>query len=872
MDRQDESVEPTGKPERELSNLVVVGASAGGIDSLSVLVSTLPADFPAPVVVGLHLSPSRVSSLGDILSRRGPLPVQTISDRVALEPGTIYVVPSNRHVRIVDQHAVLEQDGDGPQPSVDLLFRSAAEAYGENLIAVVLSGTGSDGAVGARDVKAAGGTVIVQNPDTAAFPGMPLSLSPSVVDFIANRDRIGGLLTDFVNGGFVEPPASEHSLLQSFLAELREESGVDFTTYRQATIHRRIQRRMVATGQPSLPDYVRFVRQHPEERRRLTSSFLINVTQFFRDPELFDYLRDQVLPELMDEARNRGEDLRIWSAGCSTGEEAYSLAIMVSELRAQEGMDLNVRIFATDLDDEAVAFARRGFYSAHALGALPHDLVAKYFTPQGDEYEVKKHLRGMLVFGEHDLAQRAPFPRIDLTLCRNVLIYFTPALQRRALQMFAFSLRNGGFLVLGKSESVNPLAEHFAVDQPRLKVFRRVGSRPLILPSGIQDATHQGTSQQAVPRPPTSRLLTPPPRARDTGRGHSPLNGERMLHRLPFGVVVVDRAYDIQEINGEARRLFGIHTTALRQDLIHLVQQIDAMQLRRLIDTAVQSQQGAQGLLVSNRALGEAQQSIEVLCTPLNDPDTERDGLVVISAIDVTEREQLRYRQVAAEERSARLARANEEVLDANQELTRTISRLRDENEQMLVASVEIQAATEEVETLNEELQASNEELETLNEELQATVEELNTTNDDLQARTLELQTLALRGESFREQLRTILDAVDDAVVVVDASGSIVLQNRLYNEFFGHDVSTPAFMDAKGRTLDDEQSPIMRASRGERFTVTFHVRSASGAMGHYEAMGRPVAMVNGPRLGVVTIRPLPEPEPWEDVPEAPVDG
>ena len=284
MDGQDESVESTGKPERDLLNLVVVGASAGGIDSLSVLVSTLPADFPAPVVVGLHLSPSRVSSLGDILSRRGPLPVQTISDRVALEPGTIYVVPSNRHVRIVDHHAVLEQDGDGPQPTIDLLFRSAAEAYGENLIAVVLSGTGSDGAVGARDVKAAGGTVIVQNPDTAAFPGMSLSLSPSVVDVMANRDRIGGLLTDFVNGGFDEPPVSEHSLLRSFLGELREESGVDFTTYRQATI----QRRMVATGQPSLPDYVRFVRQHPEERRRLTSSFLINVTQFFRDPELFD--------------------------------------------------------------------------------------------------------------------------------------------------------------------------------------------------------------------------------------------------------------------------------------------------------------------------------------------------------------------------------------------------------------------------------------------------------------------------------------------------------------------------------------------------------------------------------------------------------
>lgn len=861
MDRQDESVEPIGHSGPQAPGLVVIGASAGGVESLSAVVSTLPADFPAPVVVGLHLSPSRVSSLGDILARRGPLPVQTISDQIALEPCNIYVVPSNRHVRIVDHHAVLEEDGAGPQPSIDLLFRTAAEAYGENLIAVVLSGTGSDGAVGAQAVKAAGGTVIVQNPDTATYPGMPLSLSPSMVDVMVNRERIAGLLTDFVNGGFAVPPTSEHSLLRSFLEELREESGVDFTTYRQATIQRRVQRRMAATGEASLQDYVRFVRQHPEERRRLTSSFLINVTHFFRDPELFDFLRDQILSELMHEARNRGEDLRIWSAGCSTGEEAYSLSIMVSELLAEKEPGLNVRIFATDLDDEAVAFARRGFYSAHALSGLPPDMVSRYFIPHGDEYEVNKQLRGMLVFGEHDLAQRAPFPRIDLILCRNVLIYFTPALRRRVLQLFAFSLRNGGFLVLGKSESVSPLTEHFAVDQSRLKVFRRVGDRTAIPTARVRDVMPRAASQRVTSRPAGPQQLMPPTSSATAPGGEESLwNPERLLHVLPFGVVIVDRSYDIRDINGEARRLFGIHTTAMDQDLIHLVQEFDPIQLRRLIDQAMQSPEGSRGLLVSTRTHGETQQSVEVLCTPLNGPGSERDGLIVVSAIDVTEREQVRHRQAAAEERSARLAKANEEVLASHQELTHLISRLRNENEQMLIASAEIQAATEEVETLNEELQASNEELETLNEELQATVEELNTTNDDLQARTLELQTLALRGEASREQLRAILDGVDDAIVVVDASGSIVLQNRMYSDLLGKGLGSPTFLDGKGSLLSDEQSPILRAARGERFTVTFQVQSAGGGVADYEAMGHPVAMISGPRLGVLTIRPLPDPD------------
>lgn len=838
-----------------------MGASAGGIESLSAVVSTLPGNFQAPVVIGMHLSPSRASALAEILARRGPLPVNTIEERTPLEPGNVYVVPPNRNVRIVDGYAELEEDGEGAHPSVDLMFRSAAEAYGENLIAVVLSGTGSDGALGAREVKGRGGTVIIQDPENAAFPGMPLSLSLSDVDVSADLNRIGTLLAELVSGAYDVPSPSEPSQLRFFLEELREETGVDFTNYRQGTIQRRIQRRMAATGQASFQEYMRYMRHKPEERQRLAKSFLINVTKFFRDPELFEYLREQVLPELLREARLRNDELRIWSAGCSTGEEAFSLAMVVDELLQQLDWDVSVRIFATDLDEDAVAFARRGVYPTRALEEMPDDVIERYFTPLGDEYEVRKHIRSMLVFGEHDLSRRAPFPRIDLILCRNVLIYFTPPLQRRALELFAFSLRNGGYLVLGKSETVSPLGEHFAMDQARLKVFRRVGDRGQMMRANVHEAMPLPPSKALIQRTPGTGPLA---RAAMVRRQPEPVrpswDGEHVLYALPYGLVIVNRSYDIQYINTQARGLLGIHTTAMDQDLIHLVQRFDPLQVRHLIDTVVQSGERSTDVLTSRDQAGDALQSIELTGIPV-DGQNAQERNVAVTILNVTDREQARRRLVAVEESAARLAKANEEVLLTNHQLNQALHRLRDENEQLQVASAEIQAATEEVETLNEELQASNEELETLNEELQATVEELNTTNDDLEARSLELQTIAVNDEAARQQLRGILDALDDGVVVVDGNGAILLQSRMSASIFGPEIGKVTFLDASGEPMTPDQTPITHAARGETFSMTFRLQGEDGATPLYEAVGRPVT-VSGPlRLNVVTVRLCPETEP-----------
>src|SRR5215213_6239637 len=600
------------------ARLVVVGSSAGGVDALLTFVATLPSYFPAPIVVAQHLDPRRQSHLGEILSNRSVLPVRTVSGDQPLEPGIIYVVAADRDVEITD-HALKVTAPTGssptPRPSVDRLLATAARTFADELVAVILTGTGSDGATGAQAVKAHGGTVIVQNPDTATYPGMPLAVPTTAVDIVADLEAIGPLLGDLVSGTYSIPAPGEDGDLHAFLERVRERTGLDFSAYKRATIVRRLQRRMAAAGAATLPDYRRYMERHPEELQRLVASFLIKVTQFFRDPELFTYLRDRVLPGLVSEAKERGE-LRIWSAGCATGEEAYTLAMLVSDLLGDNAEELPVRIFATDIASDAVEFARRGIYTKAALADLPSDFVERHFTPVDGAFEVRKQVRSLVVFGEHDLGNRAPFPRTDLILCRNVLIYFTPDLQRRALQLFAYSLRHGGYLALGKAETVSPLPEFFSVEQPRLKVFRRAGAAA---PIPVGRVLSMGPLTRPAPR------LSPPAATERPGPSFPPAAREasasqhagRLLDRLSTGTLMVDRAYHIRTINQSARHLLGIHTTAIGEDLIHRMDPVLAGPLRVAIDAALR---------------GEPSTAVYHVPDPVTDDDG-RDLLIAIRSL-----------------------------------------------------------------------------------------------------------------------------------------------------------------------------------------------------------------------------------------------
>ncbi|HEX5502512.1 MAG TPA: CheR family methyltransferase, partial [Thermomicrobiales bacterium] len=878
-------------PETAATQLIVVGASAGGIEALSTLVANLPAQFPAPLVIAQHLDPSRPSHLQEILARRSVLPVRTVTDHAPLEPGIVYVVPANRHVSVSD-HAIELRDGDAtrPKPSVDLLLSSAAVVFGERLIAVILTGSGSDGAAGAYNVKKAGGTVVIQNPSTASYPGMPQSLAPNTVDIVADLERIGGILIELLAGGEVPARSDGERELDQFLAELRERNGVDFSSYKLPTIRRRLQRRIVATDAGDLAGYHRYLDAHPEEYQQLISAFLIKVTEFFRDPELFAALRAEILPDLIAHARQRGRELRLWSAGCATGEEPYSLAVLVAEALGDELDDFTVRIFATDLDEEAIAFARRGVYAAAALAELPDDVVARYFSAEDGGYQVKKRVRSLVVFGQHDLGQRAPFPRIDLILCRNVLIYFTAELQKRTLQLFAYALRDGGVLALGKAESTNPAGDYFDLRNSQYRIYRRQGDRVLMPPARLAAPTP--LPPRRFGRPERADGAPTPPR---TGRGPEREGGltEGTLLRLPIGAIVIDRRYDIQAINSAARRFLAIHHPAIGEDLIHVAQGIPHQRLRQAIDRAFR-----EGIAVTLDEFPVEDLAVngpgyrQVICYPQRaEGERGRIDTVLVTVADITDTVQARRRlegelaaareeQAGAREAAAaevarhaeqvgRLVETNRQLVEANQELIGANEELRTTNEEFLLSTEEAQATTEEVETLNEEMQATNEELETLNEELQATVEELNTTNDDLSARSVELQGMARASEEERARLQAILAGMGDALLVVDANGAPLLTNAAYDEFFGARGERLVPRDERGRPLPPALLPQHRAASGESFRVEFTTNDDHGGGGQrwFEANGRPVRDSAGDRVrdsvgrqrwGVVVIRDISE--------------
>lgn len=783
-------------------HLVVIGASAGGVNALERLTSLLDADFRAPIVIAQHQDPGHDDRLAAILASQTNMKVQAVSDRAELQPGTIFIVPAGRNVTIEGEQVTATKKGRGrPVPSIDTLFTSASQAFGERVIAVILSGMGSDGASGVRDVKERGGTVVVQEPESAAYPGLPGSIPLNHVDFVGNVETIASVLTSIVSATDAATDVNNPDVLRAFLAQLRVRSHIDFRQYKTPTIVRRLSRLMAASGCKTLGDYLRYLNANPEAYQRLVSSFLIKVTGFFRDPALFRQLREQLLPEVVAQARKHGSELRIWSAGCATGEEAYSVAILLAEILGEELDDLPIRIFATDLDSDAIVFARRGLYPSSAFTSMPEELITKYFTRVDDAYQIKKRIRNLTVFGEYDLGQRAPFPRIDMILCRNVLIYFTKELQQRTLQLFAFSLRVGGFLVLGKAETTNPLPQFFTPVHPMLKIFRRQGERLLIpAPTFVEAPT-------TLPERPSARrnaLRAPAVPRRMTGESSPRWSlTERLgsfLFDSPIGVVVVDRNYDILTINQGARKLLGIHGQGIGDDLVHLAADIPSLDLKNALDSAFRSEMPTheQETEVVDSATNESR-FLQLSCYP--DRTASKDGrieAVVVVVVDTTKNtKRRRIVETENEDRRRALERLsvqNDELLErqrslieANNELTAANNDLRNANEHLLIAAEEAEASAEEVETLNEEMQATSEELETLNEELQATVEELNTTNEELAARGTEMERVANERQAKLDEANTIVGLLRSAlqrqphpVALIDGAALVIAASQPY--------------------------------------------------------------------------------------------
>jgi two-component system, chemotaxis family, CheB/CheR fusion protein len=781
--------EAASKPE----HLVVVGSSAGGIEALGTLLGGLQANFPAPVILAQHLDPHHQSHLQTVLQRKTEMPVVLVTESEKLQAGAVYVVPANRHVVVDDGTVMVESENvDRPRPSVDLLLSTAARAYGDRLVAVILTGSGSDGAAGAVDVKHAGGTIVIQNPRTARYPSMPLALPPTVVDHVVDIERMAALLMDLLDHpGVPKARESVDTAVNKVVGIVSQQSEIDFRNYKSTTLLRRIARRMTAVRSPTVEDYALYLEAQPDEVGQLTSDLLINVTEFFRDRDAFLFLRNTVLPDIVEHARHNGRQLRFWSAGCSTGEEAYSLVISLADLLGAELAQWSVRVFATDVDEEAVAFARRGLYPPNVLSAIPDTQRNQFFEKADHGYRINKTLRQMVIFGGQDIGHGIPFPRIDLVLCRNLLIYFKPERQNEVLDVFAYSLApTQGYLFLGKAETVRPSKAAFEEVNKRYRVYRCVGP-----PAGGLAAARAKT---APPRPaPVKGEL---PAATGEGLDVSGLRRftDLVLRSMPVGLVVIDRTYRMVTSNPAARGLLQMRDH-VGDDFLHAARGLPYNEVRAGIDAAFRDRVPTT-LSELNLSAGGEERYVQLTIGRVH-PDDATGEYAVISLVDVTETVRgARRLKVSQDEQRLlveELSQTNKRLADLNKDLQDSNDELQAANEELLLAHEEMQATNEEFEATNEELQATNEELETNNEEMQATNEELATTNEELSARSTELHDLTRTLGGERARLAGMVELAPFGMMILKGPGLVI------DAFNPAATRVLATEDARGRAFEE---------------------------------------------------------------------
>jgi two-component system, chemotaxis family, CheB/CheR fusion protein len=681
--------------------VVGIGASAGGLEAISHLIKPLTNELPCAYVVLQHLSPNHRSMMVEILARETILSVREATHGERLLTGTLYVVPSNfnAHLKNGELQLLPASPEVVPKPSINQFFISMAAELGERAIGVLLSGTGSDGVAGLRAIQAAGGFTLVQSPESAKYDGMPLAaLEAGAADHVMTPEGIAAHLPSLLNLPSRHHEQPPEGLFEQLLERLRQRLHVDFSGYKSGTLIRRIRRREVATGNPDLKTYLEWVGANPEELELLARDILISVTAFFRDKEAFDALARHV--EEICAHKLSGREIRIWVAGCATGEEAYSIAILLAETLGDRLPQHRIQIFATDIDDEALNVARRGIYPAAALNQLPPEWLSRHFHSVNQTYEVAKHLRDMLVFARHNLVSDPPFLRLDMVSCRNVLIYFDAALQARVLQSFHFGLQKDGLLFLGRSESVTQAEQLFTPHNRRERLFRKNGE------------------SNTLPTP-SAGIMSRPPAPRHDHKRDLVLHG--LVEHYALGALLCDTDGQVLHSVGKLEHYLQFPIGNARLNLAEVTIPPLRGEVLTLMHRCQQSGKPQRG-----RKRKQGKDWLRICVSPLDDGTMSH--LMVMFKPETASR---------LEEPPAVPDRAMEDELSATREHLQALV------EEMTTTNEEMQALNEEVQASNEELQATNEELEAANEELQATNQELISLNDALNLKTRELAQLA---------------------------------------------------------------------------------------------------------------------------------
>ncbi|MFW6119173.1 MAG: chemotaxis protein CheB [Planctomycetota bacterium] len=730
-----------------------IGASAGGVEALEQFFSNVQPGAGIAYIVVQHLDPSADSHMVEILGRQTELPVVQAEGGMGLEADRVYTLPAGKFLAVDDESLTLSEPfkESGRRMPIDYLFRSLADSVAQRAIAVVLSGNGADGAQGVREVHAAGGLTAAQDPSTAEYDAMPHhAVQTGVVDIVLPAGEIPSAIVSYVKAGLPRARQAvreqeEPGALDQILHLLNVRQKRDFSSYKRSTVGRRVERRIAIRQVQEVAGYLEMLREDDEEARRLADEMLIGVTSFFREPEAFEALRDGPLKDLM-ERKCHGEDLRAWVPGCSTGEEAYSVAILLQEIRRETGKNCEIQVFATDVDEDALDAARQGRYLENAAEHIGQERLDRFFTREKGSYVVNDLLREMVVFAPHDLLGDPPFCRLDLTSCRNVLIYLQPEAQKKVLDLFAWGLSQDSLLFLGGADAVPPGDQYFDAVSSEHRIYRR-NERDSPPPRNFTGrAAHRHAEQEQTPK---ERNAGEP--AQDARLAQ--LNQKALLRHFDAGLLLVRRNGDILHFFGSTGKYLRHPTGKADLNIESMVPETLSTKLGLALRRASDQDEAVE--LHGVRLTREGQPMlVDVTVEPLSE---RADGGVVAVVIQECKQpppappsesaEHLEVKPDLVEQLQAELEAAKREHRATTQELEATNEELR--------------AANEEVSSMNEELRATNEELQSSKEELQSVNEELQTLNDQLSRKVGELR-------KVNNDLSNLLRALDVPTVIVD--------------------------------------------------------------------------------------------------------
>jgi chemotaxis protein methyltransferase CheR/two-component system CheB/CheR fusion protein len=724
---------PGVKPENT-PPIIGIGASAGGLEALEQFFAHVPSNCGAGFVVIQHLDPNYQGILPELLQRVTPMKVAQVSDRVKVKSDWVYVIPPNKDLSILHGklHLLEPMTPRGLRLPIDAFFRALADDQHEQAIGVILSGMGSDGTLGLRAIKENAGLSLVQSPESAKFDSMPRSaIDAGLADIIAPPQEMWERISTYLKHSprglhAVHEPILElksQSALEQIVILLRERTGNDFSLYKKNTIYRRIERRMGLHQIDTIAKYVRYLRENPQELDLLFKELLIGVTNFFRDPDVWERLKTQVIPALFAESPT-GKALRAWIPACSTGEEAYSLAIVFKEalMQSQLQQRFTLQLFATDLDQDAIDKARQGYFPANIAGDVSAERLSRFFSVDGSGYRINKEIREMIIFAPQNVIMDPPFTKLDFLSCRNLLIYLSPELQKKLITLFHYSLTSHGILLLGSAETVSGFAHLFSVVDSKARLYQRIGHS---FPIGIDFPTKyfpatsltQATSTQTNP---IDNLQT--------------LADQLLLQHFSPAAVLVNADGDILYISGRTGKYlepaagkanWNIHAMA-RDGLRHVL----ASAIRK-------AQHQAEAVNLPSLTVGTngGTQIINLTVQAITKPEA-LNGLLIVVFTDVATpaliRASRRSSTTAQKALQAELQQARDELHTLREEMQSSQEELRSANEELQSTNEELQSSNEELTTSKEEMQSLNEELQTVNAELQVKVEDLSRVSNDM--------------------------------------------------------------------------------------------------------------------------------------------